>query len=104
MIGTVLVIVVFVVTGSRQLPNQPHFTHVVVVAVIVSVVNDVVSLVVVLSSYTSSQPNDIQLEHAKEGFTRQPHQPGVWHVVVRVRLVLEELLVLDFVASEPLLL
>lgn len=71
--GTVLVTVIFVVTGSRHLPNQPHFIQVVVVAVIVSVVIGVV--VVVLSS-------------------RQPHQPGVWQVVVRVRLMLDDLLLL----------
>jgi len=49
-IGTVLVIVVFVGSGSRQLPNQPHFRHVVVCVVMVSVVSEVVALVVVLSS------------------------------------------------------
>ena len=46
--GTVLVIVVLVVIGSKHLPNQPHFMHVVVVAVIVSVVRCLVD--VVLSS------------------------------------------------------
>lgn len=47
--GIVLVTVIFVVTGSRHLPNQPHFIQVVVVAVIVSVV--IGAVVVVLSSY-----------------------------------------------------
>jgi hypothetical protein len=52
-IGIVLVIVVLVVSGSRQLPNQPHFRQVVVCVVIVSVVSWVVALVVVLSSCVS---------------------------------------------------
>ena len=43
--------VVSVVTGSRHLPNQPYFRHVVVVVTIVSVVKGVLWLAVVLSSY-----------------------------------------------------
>lgn len=50
-IGTVVVMVVFVVTGSRQLPNQPHWRQVVVEVVIVSVVSADVADVVVLSSW-----------------------------------------------------
>lgn len=48
--GTVLVMVTFVVTESRHLPNQPQLKHVIVVAVIVSVV--IGGVVVVLSSCT----------------------------------------------------
>ena len=51
-----------VVTGSRQFPNQPHELHVVVMNVVVEVaVDDVVS-------------------------SRHPHQPGVLHVSVRVKV------------------
>lgn len=49
--GTVVVIVVFVATGSRHPPNQPHLRQVVVEVVMVSVVNAEEADVVVLSSY-----------------------------------------------------
>ena len=48
--GTVVVIVVFEVAGSRQPPNQPHWRHVVTEVVIVSVVTGTVEEEVVLSS------------------------------------------------------
>ena len=48
--GTVVVIVMFVVAGSRHAPNQPHLRQVVVEVVMVSVVSAWVEDVVVLSS------------------------------------------------------
>ena len=44
---------------------------------------------------------------AKRSLTKQPHHPGVWHVVVLVKLRLVEVLLLllfDVPPSEPLLL
>ena len=48
--GTVVVMVVFEVAGSRQSPNQPHRIHVVTEVVIVSVVTGPLEEAVVLSS------------------------------------------------------
>ena len=85
-------VVAEIVVVSRQPPNQPYFTQEVVgPSVVVTVVVGVVEVEAeVLSVVVDS--------------SRQPHHPGVLHVVVLVRLdVLELLLLLDVVASDPLL-
>jgi len=79
--GTVLVIVVFVGSGSKQLPNQPHFRHVVVCVVMVSVVSGVVVPVVVLSSCVSGQPSDVRKKWVNR--RKLPNSPtsqasGMW--------------------------
>jgi hypothetical protein len=86
---------VVVAAGPLHLPNQPLLTHVVVVASFEEVV-------VVVASVLSLQPNHpgvLQLLVLAEVnnvlvlagtvivvlSSRQPHQPGVLHVAVRVR-------------------
>ena len=77
-------LVVSVVVGSRQPPNQPRLVHVDVVVVVVTL-EVLVAAVVVVSS-------------------RQPHQPGVLHVSVLVGELVDETVELVVVTSEWLLL
>ena len=87
-ITAVVLVVGESVVVSRQPPNQPYATHDVFGPSVVVIVEDVVVEVALLVVVSSS---------------RQPHHPGVLHVVVRVGLAVEELLLLVVVGSELLL-
>lgn len=71
-----------VVGSSRQRPNQPGVSQGVVVVVVVVVLDDIV---VVVSS-------------------KQPHQPGVLHVDVRVLVFVADAVVVRVVVGRELLL
>lgn len=96
------------VGSSLQPQNRPGVEHVVVVLVVVLpvvvvlvVVFSVVEVVVVVDVVSSSRVVVIPLVVVVS--SRQPHQPGVLHVCVRVRVEVDVELVEVVVPSVPLL-